>query len=74
MQPKGSTGKPTSALILALELAKGASATLIDADWERSIFDQIEAVYGEFGPKQGAKTALFFKLRQAYQTSKCHES
>jgi chromosome partitioning protein len=66
IQPKGGAGKSTSALILALELAKGASTTLIDADpnapivkWqarggraenltvieadrERSIFDQIE--------------------------------
>jgi chromosome partitioning protein len=67
IQPKGGAGKSTSALILALELAKGASTTLIDADpnapivkWqarggraenltvieadrEHSIFDQIEA-------------------------------
>lgn len=67
IQPKGGAGKSTSALILALELAKGASITLIDADpnaplanWqarggradnltivpaepEPSIFDQIEA-------------------------------
>jgi len=29
-----------------------------------------EAAYGEFGPKHGAKTALFLKLWEAYQASK----
>ena len=32
VQPKGGAGKSTSALILALEIAKGATTTLIDAD------------------------------------------
>ena len=32
VQPKGGAGKSTSALILALEVAKGATTTLIDAD------------------------------------------
>ena len=32
IQPKGGAGKSTSALILALEIAKGAPTTLIDAD------------------------------------------
>lgn len=32
VQPKGGAGKSTSALILALELAKGSRTTLIDAD------------------------------------------
>ena len=32
VQPKGGAGKSTSALVLALELAKGALTTLIDAD------------------------------------------
>ena len=29
-----------------------------------------EAAYGEFGPKHGAKTALFLKLWETYQASK----
>jgi hypothetical protein len=29
-----------------------------------------EAAYGEFGPKHGAKTALFLKLWEAYQAAK----
>jgi hypothetical protein len=28
-----------------------------------------EAAYGEFGPKHGAKTALFLKLWEAYQAA-----
>jgi len=32
-----------------------------------------EAAYGEFGPKHGAKTALFLKLWEAYQASKSRE-
>ncbi len=32
IQPKGGAGKSTSALILAAELAKGASVIVIDAD------------------------------------------
>ena len=32
-----------------------------------------EAAYGEFGPKHGAKTALFLKLWAAYQASKSDE-
>jgi hypothetical protein len=32
-----------------------------------------EAAYGEFGPKHGAKTALFLKLWEAYQASNRQE-
>ena len=32
-----------------------------------------EAAYAEFGPKHGAKTALFLKLWDAYQASKLRD-
>ena len=40
IQPKGGAGKSTSALVLALELAKGASTAIIDADPNAPILKQ----------------------------------